>query len=89
MANFYDTALEDPFGSALLFSLDKLDSTEHDFSVDTRIDIYTDQQSKQEYLPLIYFKNRWLEDQLEVQTMQLYKDDKQVTSAVIVTGRQK
>ena len=87
--NYYDTSLNDPFGSNLLIALDKLEGVNIKFNVNTRIDVYVDQNSKQDFLPLVYFKNRWLTDQLEVKDLTLYKTDSNVSSAITLTGRQK
>lgn len=88
MSNFYDNALNDPFGSDLFASLDKLEDIQYNFNTDTRIDVFVDQQATRDHLPLIYYKNRWLEDQLEVKEIRLYKNEGQVVSAIIITGRQ-
>lgn len=86
---YINNSLNDPFGSQLLITLDKLEPKHLNFNVNTRIDIISEQNEQDEYLPLIYFKNRWLKDQLEVKEMMLYENKQQVTSSVILTGQQK
>lgn len=89
MANYIDYSLRDPFGSQLLVALDKLSPEQLEFNIKSRIDVIAEQHFQHDYLPLIYFKNRWLTDQLEEKIMQIYQDKQKVTSAVVLTGTQK